>query len=64
VNSSLDSVQSYGVMCRVWGEDGDGIARRQLVNGGFVGVRIAAFTFRIGIEGGVKTVIGFGDILL
>jgi hypothetical protein len=51
-------------MCWVRSEDSDGVARRQLVDSGLVRIWIATFTFGIGIEGGVETIVSFGDILL
>lgn len=40
MDAALDGVERDGVVSRVWGEDGDGVAGTKTVNGRLVSVRV------------------------
>lgn len=53
VDAALDGIQGNWVMCRIWREDGDGIAGTQSINGGLVGIWVFGVICRERLEGGV-----------
>ena len=63
VDLAFDGVQGYGVVRCVWGEDGDGVAGGEGVDGGFVGGGVGLAVGGVGFEGGVEAVVEVGDVL-
>ena len=56
MDAALNGIESNGVVARVWGEDGDGIARLELVDRGLVGIRVLL------VVGGVTGAKGFATL--
>jgi hypothetical protein len=51
-------------VCGVGREDCDGVAGRQCIDRGFVGVGVHLVVCGVGLEGGVETVVELCDILM
>lgn len=64
VDLALDGVQSNGEMGRVGGENGDGGARLQGVNGGLVGIGVGLVVGGIGIKRGIQSVVYLRNVLV
>ncbi len=64
VDAALDGVEGNGEMGRVRGEDCDGVAGLERVNGRLVGVGVLLVVGGEGVERGVEAVVGFGNVLL
>jgi len=64
VDLALDGVESDWVVSGVGGEDGDGIAWAECVDGGLVGIWVALVVCRKGVEGCVEVVVDVGDVLV
>lgn len=63
VDLALDGVEGYRVVRCVWGEDCDGVAGGEGVDGGFVGGGVGLAVCGVGFEGGVEAVVEVGDVL-
>lgn len=61
---ALDGIEGDWEVSRIGGEDGDGVARRKLVNGRLVRIGISLVIGRERLEGGIEVVVRFGDVLL
>lgn len=64
VDSSFDSVQGNGVVGCVRGEDRNGVAGGERIDGGLVGFRVFGVVGWVGIEGGVEVVVDKGDVFV
>lgn len=62
VDAALDGVQRDGVVRGIRGEDGDGVAGLEQVDGGLVGVGVDLVVGGEGVEGGVEVVVDLGDV--
>lgn len=64
VDAALDGVQRDGVVRGIRGEDGDGVAGLEQVDGGLVGVGVDLVVGGEGVEGGVEVVVDLGDVFV
>lgn len=64
VDAALDGVEGNGEMGRVRGEDGDGVAGLEAVDGGLVGVGVFLVVGGEGVERGVEAVVDLGNVLV
>lgn len=64
MDAALDGVQRNGIVRRVGGEYGDGVAGGETVNGRLVGVWVLLVVGREAVEGGVEPVVDLGDIFV
>lgn len=62
VVAAFDGVEGDGVVGCVGGEDGDGAALGEGVDGVLVGVRVALAFLGVFLEGDVEAVVGLGDV--
>jgi hypothetical protein len=64
VDLPLDGVEGDGVVRGVGGEDRDGIAGTQGIDGSFVGFRISRLVGGVGVEARVEAIVDLGDVLV
>lgn len=64
MNAALNGVQRNGVVCRVGGEDCDGVARRESVNGRLVGVGILLVVGGEAVKVGGQAIVDLGNVLV
>lgn len=64
VNTALDSIKGYGEVGGIRGEDGDGIAGGEGIDGRLVRFWINGLIVRERVEGGVQVVVSLGDVLV
>jgi hypothetical protein len=64
VDAALDGVEGDGEVRRVGGEDGDGVAGLELVDGGLVGVGVDRVVVGERVERGVEVVVDLRDVFV
>jgi hypothetical protein len=64
VDFALNGVEGNGVVSGVWGEDCDGIAGGEGVNGGLVSIWVTSVVRRERLKRRVEPIVGVGDVLL